>query len=126
MTGAEFKDKIEALGAQQKDIAEKLGMSKQAFSVALQVKDVKTGFVEKVAQVLGIDTLYFYTNGTSAPAIVNEIHKHSVKGEGNTLVADGGTISADANMVAKLLEELSELRKVNAKLTEALLAGYSK
>lgn len=47
MTGEELRKKLSDLGVQQKDIADKLGLTRQNFSQMLAVKDVKSGLLEK-------------------------------------------------------------------------------
>ena len=52
MTGEELRKKLSDLGVQQKDIADKLGLTRQNFSQMLAVKDVKSGLLEKICSLL--------------------------------------------------------------------------
>lgn len=60
MTGKELKTLISGCGVSQSEIARRLGMSHQSFNQCMIVKDVKSGLLEKVAAVLGVDMSFFY------------------------------------------------------------------
>ncbi len=63
MTGEELKYILAHTRLQFKDLASELDMSQQNFSKALKVSDVKTGFLEKLCDVLDVSMDFFY-NGT--------------------------------------------------------------
>ena len=63
MTGDELKYILAHTRLQFKDLASELDMSQQNFSKALKVSDVKTGFLEKLCDVLDVSMDFFY-NGT--------------------------------------------------------------
>ena len=63
MTGDELKYILAHTHLQFKDLASELDMSQQNFSKALKVSDVKTGFLEKLCDVLDVSMDFFY-NGT--------------------------------------------------------------
>lgn len=60
MTGESLKEKLFSCGYRVGDLAEKLDMSQQNFSRALSVADIKTGFLEKLCDVLGKEMSFFY------------------------------------------------------------------
>lgn len=55
MTGAELKQLLVDRGLRLNDVAQRLGLSPQAFSRRLAVKSVKIDFVEKIEKTLGIE-----------------------------------------------------------------------
>lgn len=63
MTGEELKYILAHTRLQFKDLAAELEMSQQNFSKALKVSDVKTGFLEKLCDVLNV-SMDFFCKGT--------------------------------------------------------------
>ncbi len=65
MNGEEIRKILADKGIQQTDIARDLGMSKQSFGQMLSGKDLKSGFLERIAKYLGltIHGLYEACNG---------------------------------------------------------------
>ena len=55
MKGSELKKKLDTLNVSQAKLAEMMGVFPQSFNKTLQADDVKSGFLEKLAQVLGKD-----------------------------------------------------------------------
>ena len=70
MTGDELKYILAHTRLQFKDLASKLEMSQQNFSKALKVSDVKTGFLEKLCDVLDVSMDFFYNGTKYAPKSV--------------------------------------------------------
>ena len=60
MSGDELKYILAHTRHQFKDLASELEMSQQNFSKALKVSDVKTGFLEKLCDVLDVSIDFFY------------------------------------------------------------------
>lgn len=60
MSGKELKDILASKGIFQKDVAEKLNMTKSGFSQLLQAKDIKTGLLESICRVLNVKLNFFY------------------------------------------------------------------
>lgn len=60
MTGKQLKGILYTTGLQQIELAEKMGMSQQNFNKSLMVQDVKTGFLEKLCEVLNVKMSFFY------------------------------------------------------------------
>lgn len=77
MTGEELKTILVRNGLQQKDIAEKLEMSQQNFAASLKVRDIKTGFLEQICDVLNVPINFFY-NGTNYGYSLSGKHKDNV------------------------------------------------
>ena len=57
MTGKELKDKLAKQGIPASAIAEKIGISPQAINSTF---DVKSGTLERIANVLGVEMSIFY------------------------------------------------------------------
>jgi transcriptional regulator with XRE-family HTH domain len=60
MSGEELKRKLETLDVSQAKLAELMGVFPQSFNKTLQADDVKSGFLEKLCQVLGKTMSFFY------------------------------------------------------------------
>lgn len=60
MTGEELKYILAHTRLQFKDLAAELEMSQQNFSKALKVSDIKTGFLEKLCDILNVSMDFFY------------------------------------------------------------------
>lgn len=71
MTGDELKYILSHTRLQFKDLAAELDMSQQNFSKALKVSDVKTGFLEKLCDVLDVSMDFFYKGTKYAPTAVH-------------------------------------------------------
>lgn len=77
MKGSELKKKLDTIGVSQAKLAEMMGVFPQSFNKTLQADDVKSGFLEKLAQVLGKDMSFFYGNVVSSES--DEINKELVR-----------------------------------------------
>lgn len=60
MTGKEVKGILTSNGYSITDVANRLGVSQPNLSMALKVADVKTGLLEKICKVLGVEMDFFY------------------------------------------------------------------
>lgn len=60
MTGKELKDKLAKQGIPASAIAEKIGISPQAINSTFNAADVKSGTLERIANVLGVEMSIFY------------------------------------------------------------------
>lgn len=127
MTGKELKDRLSTCGISQAEIARRLGMSTQSMSQALNVADVKTGFLEKIANVLGVPMSRFYPNDTTT-TITNESSELHVRN--NSCVVSGtnnGRISISAGQDAqRLVEMLVEANAKKDQQIDKLIALLSK
>lgn len=107
MTGKELKDKLSTCGISQAEIARRLGMSTQSMSQALNVADIKTGFLEKIANVLGVPMSRFYPNDTTATITNESSELHVRNNSGVVRGTNNGSISAgqDAQRLVEILVE---------------------
>lgn len=105
MTGKQLKGILYTTGLQQIELAEKMGMSQQNFNKSLMVQDVKTGFLERLCEVLDVKMSFFYPDdydcggGSSKSA-----HSATAVGSGNT-----ATTGASDDMVRQLLSQNQQL-----------------
>lgn len=105
MTGKQLKGILYTTGLQQIELAEKMGMSQQNFNKSLMVQDVKTGFLERLCEVLDVKMSFFYPDdydrggGSSKSA-----HSATAVGSGNT-----ATTGASDDMVKQLLSQNQQL-----------------
>ena len=60
MTGKELKEKLAKQAIPASAIAEKIGISPQAINSTFNASDVKSGTLERIANVLGVDMTFFY------------------------------------------------------------------
>lgn len=119
MTGEQLKDLLYHEKISQSELARKLGMSQPLFHQALGAADIKSSLLEKIASALGKDMSFFYPIG--GEKTTNQIirHAHHFTGSGNMIES-----SSDKEVIAKLLEELTELRKQNQTLMNKLLEKF--
>lgn len=105
MTGKQLKGILYTTGLQQIELAEKMGMSQQNFNKSLMVQDVKTGFLERLCEVLDVKMSFFYPDdydrgGESSKSA----HSATAVGSGNT-----ATTGASDDMVRQLLSQNQQL-----------------
>ncbi len=107
MTGKELKDKLSTCGISQAEIARRLGMSTQSMSQALNVADIKTGFLERIVAVTGIPLSYFYPNDTTTTITNESSELHVRNNSGVVSGTNNGSISAvqDAQRLVEILVE---------------------
>lgn len=125
MTGKELKDKLSTCGISQAEIARRLGMSTQSMSQALNVADIKTGFLEKIANVLGVPMSRFYPN--DATTITNESSELHVRNNSGVVSGtNNGSISTGQQDTQKLVEMLIEANAKKDQQIDKLIALLSK
>lgn len=73
MTGTELKNILTKNGLQQKDVAEKIGMSQQNFAASLKVQDIKSGFLELLCDTLNVTLDFFYHDTKYSPSSVVQV-----------------------------------------------------
>lgn len=106
MTGKELKEKLSTCGISQAEIARRLGMSTQSMSQALNVADIKTGFLERIVAVTGKPLSYFYP--AASATITNESSELHVRNNSGVVSGtNNGSISAgqDAQRLVEILVE---------------------
>lgn len=105
MTGVQLKSVLFKTGLTQIELAEKMGMSQQNFNKALMVKDIKTGLLERLCEVLDVKMSFFYpddfdhNDGSS-----KSTHSATAVGLGNI-----ATTGASDDMVRQLLSQNQQL-----------------
>lgn len=125
MTGKELKDKLSTCGISQAEIARRLGMSTQSMSQALNVADIKTGFLEKIANVLGVPMSRFYPN--DAATITKESSELHVRNNSGVVSGtNNGIISTGQKDTQKLVEMLVEANAKKDQQIDKLIALLSK
>lgn len=105
MTGIQLKSILYKTGLTQIELAEKMGMSQQNFNKSLMVQDVKTGFLEKLCEVLDVKMSFFYPDGYDHDSGSSKTaHSATAVGSGNT-----ATTGASDDMVKQLLSQNQQL-----------------
>ena len=95
MKGITIKTLLLERGIQQKDIADKLGVSKQVLSAALVTDDVRSSLIEGVAAVLGMQVSELY----------GELRGPSVSANNGGTVVTGNYLNTQIDKFLDLLKE---------------------
>ena len=108
MEGKIIKQKLVSMNITQLELANRLEMTPQSLSSILHAKDVRSGTIERIAQVLNVPVSFLYgENNTNLKAVAN----------GNKSVAAiNSKVSAENNSFS--YEELITLRAENKLLRE--------
>lgn len=105
MTGIQLKSILYKTGLTQIELAEKMGMSQQNFNKSLMVKDIKTGFLEKLCEVLNVKMSFFYPDDYDrGGGSFGSANSATAVGSGNT-----ATTGASDDMVRQLLSQNQQL-----------------
>jgi transcriptional regulator with XRE-family HTH domain len=124
MTGQELKARIAACGISQSEIARRLGMSQQSFNQGLNVPDIRTGLLERIAEATGKPLSYFYP--AASATITNESSElHVRNNRGVVSGTNNGSISAGQD-AQKLVEMLVEANAKKDQQIDKLIALLSK
>lgn len=110
MTGKDLKEKIAQQNISALAIAKKLGISPQALNSTFNAADVKSGTLERIAEVLGVKMSFFYPmEGSNAFASGN-----------NGVTVIQSTVSQDDSAVlqerVRLLEKLLDEKERTIKI----------
>lgn len=112
MTGKDLKEKIAQQNISALAIAKKLGISPQALNSTFNAADVKSGTLERIAEVLGVNMSFFYPMEGST-TVVSGNGSVAVTGNNNVAVNDNAAVLHErVKMLEKLLEEKERLIKV--------------
>lgn len=106
MTGDRIKFLLDELGITQKALSEMLGVTPQSVSAIIAASDVRSGTLEKIANVLGVPMSRFYPN--DAATITNESSELHVRNNSGVVSGtNNGSISAgqDAQRLVEILVE---------------------
>ena len=104
MTGERLKHILYAAGISQTELAEKLGTTQQNLYGALKAQDIKTGFLEKLCEVLNVKMSFFYPDDYDHDGSFKSAHSATAVGLGNI-----ATTGASDDMVRQLLSQNQQL-----------------
>ena len=117
MTGKELKLKIAQLNVSASTIAKKLGISPQALNSSLCAKDVRSGTIERIAQVLNVPVSFLYgEHDKELSAVASGDGSVAVTGNnnvaGNVTIGDAAVFQERVTMLERLLEEKERTIKI--------------
>ena len=113
MTGKELKEKIAQQNISALAIAKKLGISPQALNSTFNAADVKSGTLERIAEVLGVKMSFFYPmEGSNAVASGNGNVAGNNNVVGSVTIGDAAILQERVNLLEKLLEEKERTIKI--------------
>ena len=108
MTGPELKKVLMDENLHLKDVAQMLGLTQPNFSQLLQVKDVKTGLLERLCNVLNKKLDFFYKDSPYFPT-VNVCNESDCSSNDKEIEFLKGKIVALEQMNEKLIKIISEI-----------------
>lgn len=125
MTGERIKFLLDELGVTQKALSEMLGVTPQSVSAIIAASDVRSGTLEKIANVLGVPMSRFYPN--DAATITNDsIELHVRNNSGVVSGTNNGSISTGQQDTQKLVEMLVEANAKKDQQIDKLIALLTK
>lgn len=125
MTGERIKFLLDELGVTQKALSEMLGVTPQSVSAIIAASDVRSGTLEKIANVLGVPMSRFYPNDTTT--ITNESSELHVRNNSGVVSGtNNGRISAGQQDTQKLVEMLVEANAKKDQQIDKLIALLTK
>lgn len=125
MTGDRIKFLLDELGITQKALSEMLGVTPQSVSAIIAASDVRSGTLEKIANVLGLPMSRFYPN--DAATITNESSELHVRNNSGVVSGtNNGSISTGQQDTQKLVEMLVEANAKKDQQIDKLIALLSK
>lgn len=125
MTGDRIKFLLDELGITQKALSEMLGVTPQSVSAIIAASDVRSGTLEKIANVLGVPMSRFYPNDTTT--ITNESSELHVRNNSGVVSGtNNGTISTGQQDTQKLVEMLVEANAKKDQQIDKLIALLTK
>lgn len=125
MTGGRIKFLLDELGITQKALSEMLGVTPQSVSAIIAASDVRSGTLEKIANVLGVPMSRFYPN--DAATITNESSELHVRNNSGVVSGtNNGSISTGQQDTQKLVEMLVEANAKKDQQIDKLIALLSK
>lgn len=106
MTGEELRNVLFVHKIEIKGLAQKLGVSPQSLSQTFNAADVKSGMLEKIADVLGKDMSFFYPMKETYQQTTNNTKVHARNAIGGNGTVNEGTGN---EVVLALLEQNRQL-----------------
>lgn len=114
MTGKNLKELLLALNISQANMAKQLGLSQQSFNQALSAADIKTGLLERIAQVLDVLVSNFY--GETADIVKGSAiasgHSIAVRGSHNNVNGNNAVLEERVKALEALLAEKERVIKL--------------
>lgn len=125
MNGKDAKATIVSMGRSVSEVARALGMSQQNLSNSLSSRDVKSGLIERISEVLGITVADFYHRAAHGGEALNISstgdNSPNINGNGNhvdtgsavmekmadTISAQQATIAKQADIISGLVSKIS-------------------
>lgn len=125
MTGERIKFLLDELGVTQKALSEMLGVTPQSVSAIIAASDVRSGTLEKIANVLGVPMSRFYPNDATATITNESSELHVRNNSGVVSGTNNGSISAGQD-AQRLVEILVEANAKKDQQIDKLIALLSK
>lgn len=117
MKGLAIKEILARYGYSQTDVSKRLEMSQQNLSAALGSDDVKTGLLERIAEVTGIPVHSFYGDTVAATGA----NSTAIKGSRNNVAAGQQLfleeIAAQRRVTESVIEQNGKLLEIVGQLT---------
>lgn len=126
MTGDRIKFLLDELGITQKALSEMLGVTPQSVSAIIAASDVRSGTLEKIANVLGVPMSRFYPNDTTTTITNESSELHVRNNSGVVSGTNNGIISTGQKDTQKLVEMLVEANAKKDQQIDKLIALLSK
>lgn len=126
MTGERIKFLLDELGVTQKALSEMLGVTPQSVSAIIAASDVRSGTLEKIANVLGVPMSRFYPNDTTTTIANESSELHVRNNSGVVSGTNNGSISTGQQDTQKLVEMLVEANAKKDQQIDKLIALLSK
>lgn len=126
MTGERIKFLLDELGVTQKALSEMLGVTPQSVSAIIAASDVRSGTLEKIANVLGVHMSRFYPNDTTTTITNESSELHVRNNSGVVSGTNNGSISTGQQDTQKLVEMLVEANAKKDQQIDKLIALLSK
>lgn len=126
MTGDRIKFLLDELGVTQKALSEMLGVTPQSVSAIIAASDVRSGTLEKIANVLGVPMSRFYPNDTTTTITNESSELHVRNNSGVVSGTNNGSISTGQQDTQKLVEMLVEANAKKDQQIDKLIALLSK
>lgn len=125
MTGDRIKFLLDELGITQKALSEMLGVTPQSVSAIIAASDVRSGTLEKIANVLGVPMSRFYP--AASATITNESSELHVRNNSGVVSGtNNGSIITGQQDTQKLVEMLVEANAKKDQQIDKLIALLSK
>lgn len=106
MNGEGVKRTIASRGYSVSDVARKLGMSSQNLNKQLSLSDVRTGLLERIADVIGVPVTYFFAPSPTGSAVASgDFSAASVNGDASVRGGDAAVLNERVKALERLVGE---------------------